>query len=211
MALRREPNWLQPIQRRNEANTNVGATAATLRKAVMEDNAQPKKKAPNGDYEVGYCRPPTKHRFKPGEVHNRRGRPRRRQTFSDALRKELAGKVTIRIDDTIVQVTKAVAIAQILLDKFAKGDAATRRLVFKLSQEFDRETTKEQNPTLSGVWTIPDDFDEAVDAAYKAERKRDPRGDEHELRGRVQQEALLTVGRPNDPGDSGRTTRPRRY
>ena len=76
----------------------------------------------------GYCRPPATHRFRPGEVHNRRGRPRQPVTFHEALRKVLADS-PVTINGEAVQVTKAEAIGSVLLDQFPEATMASRLIL----------------------------------------------------------------------------------
>jgi len=54
----------------------------------MEDK-HPDKTGDNREYKVGDKHPPKEHRFKPGEVHNPKGRPPNKKYISEALR-ELA-------------------------------------------------------------------------------------------------------------------------
>jgi Family of unknown function (DUF5681) len=159
---------------------------------AMPDSLK-RKNVPTGDYEVGYCRPPATHRFRPGEVHNRRGRPRQPVTFHEALRKVLAEKITITIDGEAVQVTKAEAIGSVLLDKFPEATMASR-LILKLQSEFDRELTQEQHPRIFGVAIMPREFERVYYAALKSERERDPDADYHEIGSRAWEIAERTTG-----------------
>lgn len=49
----------------------------------------------DGDYEVGYGRPPEQHRFKRGQSGNPRGRPKGARGFKTMLEEELSGTVTV--------------------------------------------------------------------------------------------------------------------
>ena len=48
------------------------------------------KKAPTGDYAVGYARPPKPTQFQPGQSGNSAGRPRGRQSLDELLLEEAA-------------------------------------------------------------------------------------------------------------------------
>jgi hypothetical protein len=49
----------------------------------------------NGDYEVGYGKPPRQTRFKQGQSGNVQGRPRGSKNLTTVMLKELSEKVTI--------------------------------------------------------------------------------------------------------------------
>jgi len=155
----------------------------------MEDNTAPTKKTPTGGYEVGYCRPPVESRFKPGEVHNRRGRRRKAPTFDEALKKVLAEKITIRVGEQVAKVTKGEAIVRRLLEKYAKNDARAQRLVLSLLAEFDREVTEEQNPEISGVLEVPHEFLDAFNDALAEEQRRNPSASYDDQQGKAWEQA----------------------
>jgi Family of unknown function (DUF5681) len=56
------------------------------------------KRQPTGDYEVGYCRPPAQHRFRPGQAGNPTGERKAGwgKTLAEELKEVAATKVTIR-------------------------------------------------------------------------------------------------------------------
>ncbi len=149
------------------------------------------KTAVTGNYEVGHGKPPKKHQFQPGEVHNRRGRPRRSDlTLVEVLRKVLAEKGTIEINGETLRKTNAAIIAMALREKALAGDKTARRLLMRLYRDFDRELTEEQNQAKSGVYHEGDDREEVEAQVFEELRRSDPDGDEAEARQTARQIAL---------------------
>ena len=74
------------------------------------------------DYEVGYGKPPKKHRFKKGRSGNVRGRPKGAKNLKTDLREELGEKITIREGDVMKKVSKQRAFVKRLVVSAAKGD-----------------------------------------------------------------------------------------
>ena len=141
------------------------------------------KKAATGDYEVGYRRPPKEHRFRPGEIHNPRGRPSRpKPTLAEILTRVLAEIETIEINGERRRRTNAEIIAMALLQKAIAGDVTARRLMARLHMDFDRELVQEQNEIQWGVRIIGDDYEEVKKKVFEELRRKDPDGDEEQAR-----------------------------
>ena len=83
---------------------------------------------PTRDYEVGYRKPPTHTRFKPGESGNPRGRPRGTKNLKTDLSEELGEKIEIREGDRSRKVSKQRALIKSQTNKAIKGD--TRAAAF---------------------------------------------------------------------------------
>jgi hypothetical protein len=60
---------------------------------------------PNGDYEVGYGKPPAAHRFKPGNKANPRGRKKGSRNRKVVIREVLLEAVTVREGGEIRQMS----------------------------------------------------------------------------------------------------------
>jgi hypothetical protein len=88
------------------------------------------KRQPTGDYEVGYCRPPARHRFRPGQSGNPTGQRKGSQvrTITDELNEIAATKVTIRDGQRTrkVSLIKAIFLAHGM--NGAKGDVRSAAL-----------------------------------------------------------------------------------
>jgi hypothetical protein len=72
-----------------------------------------KKKPGDGDYKVGYRRPPKETQFKSGQSGNPTGRPKGSQNFHTVLEQELNEKVTINENGIRKVVTKKEAVAKL--------------------------------------------------------------------------------------------------
>ena len=86
----------------------------------------------NGDYKIGYKRPPVESRFRKGQCPNPKGRPRKKAaTFSDAVEGTLAKIVPVTSRDGSVQWLSVMElIVKSFSRKAAKGDlTATKALL----------------------------------------------------------------------------------
>ncbi len=81
-----------------------------------------RKSPPEGDYEVGYGRPPKRSRFKPGQSGNPKGRPRGRKNIHTILEETLFRLVTITENGRKRKVPAIEALFLSLLRKSLDGD-----------------------------------------------------------------------------------------
>jgi len=92
---------------------------------------------------VGYGRPPSPSRFKPGQSGNPRGRPKGTRNLLSDLRDELAEKIRIREGGKELRVSKQRAFVKILVAAAVKGDPrATTALVALCARVFTDERDK---------------------------------------------------------------------
>jgi Family of unknown function (DUF5681) len=94
------------------------------------------------DYDVGYGRPPVRHRFKPGQSGNPKGRPKGRKKMGTLLEAVLSERVSIREGDKVRRVPRAEAMVRMLVMKATKGDAKAFATLITLSQqsgEFEKD------------------------------------------------------------------------
>jgi hypothetical protein len=77
---------------------------------------------PNGDYAVGYGKPPAAHRFKPGNQANSKGRKRGSRNRRVVIREVLFEPVTVREGDKVRQMPALEAVLKKLLSKALNGD-----------------------------------------------------------------------------------------
>lgn len=90
----------------------------------------------NGDYPVGYCKPPVHTRWQPGQSGNRNGRPRNRRDIKTELKEVAAKKITIRVDgDTTHKVSMAAANVMAHGVKGAKGDVRSAGLFLDVTRK----------------------------------------------------------------------------
>ncbi|GGL50717.1 DUF5681 domain-containing protein [Wenxinia marina] len=76
----------------------------------------------DGDYEVGYGKPPVQHRFKKGQSGNPRGRPPGAKGFAASVRRELESRITIREGGRDLTISKREAAGKVLMNKALGGD-----------------------------------------------------------------------------------------
>ena len=113
---------------------------------------------------VGYRKPPTKTRFKPGQSGNPNGRPKGSVNLKTDLRSELSEKIRIREGERSLKVSKQRAMLKALVAKALKGDARAANVVLTLvGRLLEPEAAAEEVPALT-----PDD--EAILARFLARR-----------------------------------------
>jgi Family of unknown function (DUF5681) len=95
------------------------------------------KRQPTGDYEVGYCRPPAQHRFRPGQSGNPTGQRKAGwgKTIADELKEVVATKVTIRDGGRTRKVSLAAANLLAHGMSGARGDARSTALFLSQAQK----------------------------------------------------------------------------
>jgi hypothetical protein len=76
----------------------------------------------NGDFEVGYRRPPVHSRFKKGRSGNPNGRPKGTKNLRSDLTEELQEKITVKEGDRAIRVSKQRAVIKVLVTRTLKGD-----------------------------------------------------------------------------------------
>ncbi len=94
---------------------------------------------PKSDYETGYRRPPTAHRFRPGVSGNPAGRPKKTPTAQDLIEREARRLVKIKTPDGIVAVSKLEVVIRKLYAKAMEGDLAAMRLIMQLTAPYPAE------------------------------------------------------------------------
>jgi hypothetical protein len=79
-------------------------------------------KVSNGEYPVGFGKPPRSSQFKPGQSGNTAGRPRGAKNFATALDQELKSRVIVTENGRRKRISKREVIAKHLVNKAAGGD-----------------------------------------------------------------------------------------
>ena len=87
------------------------------------------KKAPTGDYAVGYARPPKKNQFPPGQSGHPAGRPRGRLSLDELLLEEAARVVKFQAGDKVMHMDRDRALMRKLFDMALVGKVQAIRLV----------------------------------------------------------------------------------
>lgn len=101
--------------------------------------------ASDGEYQVGYGRPPRDHRFKPGQSGNPKGRPRGSKSFSTHLQEELAELVSLNENGKSRRMSKKQVLAKQLVNKALAIHAKATGLV--LDQITRVEGPPDQQPS----------------------------------------------------------------
>lgn len=113
-------------------------------------------------YDVGYGKPPTHGRFKPGQSGNPKGRPRGAKNKSPTLHEERLKSIvleeayrTIKVNDgeKPVSVPMAQAVIRSLAVNAAKGNQRAQRLFTELLTSTERENARLHNEWLDTAIT----------------------------------------------------------
>ena len=104
------------------------------------------------DDAVGYCRPPKKHQFKPGQSGNPKGRTRGARGVKAQLREQLNELVEISQNGKSRRVPVKTVVLKSLIARAAKGDwRAADRVVQYMIQVEGLEDERDQSHRLSAA------------------------------------------------------------
>ena len=92
------------------------------------------KKSKSASYEVGYGRPPAKHRFPKGVSGNPKGRTKGTQNFATLFMKAMTKSVTITENGKRKKISKLEAAVTQLANDAARGDKKAIQLAVALLQ-----------------------------------------------------------------------------
>jgi hypothetical protein len=115
-----------------------------------------------GDYEVGYGKPPLHTRFKQGRSGNPRGRSRDEKNLSTLLNEALNEPVVVTENSGLKRISKRQAAFKQLVNEAAKGNWRALKLLVDILQDIERRAepqTQESSFSLA---------DEKVIAQWKA-------------------------------------------
>jgi hypothetical protein len=89
-------------------------------------------KSREGDYRVGYCRPPKEHQFKKGQSGNPRGRPRKKLNTKEVWDQIIQAPMYIREDGKAARkITKYEGLCHAQLTKAIKGHTGSAKFVIE--------------------------------------------------------------------------------
>ena len=80
------------------------------------------KKKPTGDYEVGYCRPPTKNQIRKGERKNPKGRPKGAKNLKTDLIEELGEQMRVSENGKEHRISKQRALIKTQVARALSGN-----------------------------------------------------------------------------------------
>lgn len=125
----------------------------------------------DGEYEIGYGKPPLGTRFQRGRSGNPRGRPRRPRSFDDEFWKMLGQPVTVAEGGRKKRVTTLDAALMRMREKALKGDPRTLDLLLRYSA---RASIGERPGDRSEIETVGDR--ELIEAYINEMRRNDQSG-----------------------------------
>ncbi|MEQ9518452.1 MAG: DUF5681 domain-containing protein [Parvibaculum sp.] len=81
-----------------------------------------KKKPGDGDYDVGFGKPPKSGQFRPGKSGNKKGRPKGAKNFKTDLKDVLGETIPVTMNGKTKRITKQKAMLLTTVAKAVKGD-----------------------------------------------------------------------------------------
>jgi hypothetical protein len=88
----------------------------------------------NGEYAVGFCRPPLHTRFKPGQSGNPSGRVKGSKNLKTLFHQILNEQISLREGGAVRKVTKAEAVMRGLIIGALKGESRNITTLFRLAE-----------------------------------------------------------------------------
>jgi hypothetical protein len=95
---------------------------------------------------VGYCRPPAEHRFKPGRSGNPKGRPKGSRNIASIVADVLARRIRTKIDGETQRILPTEALVHVVLRKALNGDRHAWETVFRWIEQ--AEASKERRDAV---------------------------------------------------------------
>ena len=115
----------------------------------------------DGNYEVGYGRPPKHTQFKPGQSGNAKGRPRKSKELHKLIQTELDTTIVVQEAGREKRITKREALIKQLVNRAIKGDAkASQFLLAHLEKNREVEpfaSTEADDAALLAAFLGPTD------------------------------------------------------
>jgi hypothetical protein len=118
-----------------------------------------------GDYEVGYRKPPRHTRFRRGQSGNPRGRPPGAKNLSSLLTEALDELVVVTENGGRKRISKRQAAFKQLVNEAAKGNWRALKLLVDMLQDIERRTEPQTEETSFSL------ADEKVIAQWKARQR----------------------------------------
>lgn len=139
----------------------------------------------DGEYEVGYGKPPKETRFKRGQSGNPNGRPKGAKTgppdhdrLAAILLEEAYREVPLREGEREIRVPMVVAVVRALLVKGARGTARSAQVALEMVRAVEDRKRQEHNEFLETVINYKTEW-EAEIADRKARGEPEPELDIH--------------------------------
>ncbi len=94
-----------------------------------------KKKPGDGDYDVGFGKPPKSGQFRPGKSGNKKGRPKGAKNFKTDLKDVLGETIPVTMNGKTKRITKQKAMLLTTVAKAVKGDIKATNTVISMVQK----------------------------------------------------------------------------
>ncbi len=104
--------------------------------------SKPPKRAPTGDYGVGYARPPKATQFQPKHSGNPSGRP----SLNEMILEEAARIAKVKVGEKILHIDKDRALMRRLFDLGLHGNVPALRFAMSLLAQAQAELTDAGDP-----------------------------------------------------------------
>ena len=124
-----------------------------------------------GDYRVGYGKPPLETRFKRGQSGNPRGRPRGAKNLATLLDEALNELVVVNENSGRRRISKRKAALKQLVNEAAKGNWRALKLLVDILQDIERRSepqTEESSFSLADEKVL-----EQLEARLRREKRED--------------------------------------
>ena len=98
---------------------------------VAMSASKPPKRAPTGDYPVGYAKPPKATQFQPKQSGNPSGRPKGRPSLNEIILEEAARIAKVKVGDKVLHIDKDRALMRRLFDLGLHGNVPALRFAMR--------------------------------------------------------------------------------
>lgn len=109
----------------------------------------PPQQGGNGDYKVGYGKPPKEHQFKPGQSGNPKGGRKPAKTLEDLFFKESGKKVPVKIGGEAITLSKREALVKCIFGEALNRNLKAAQLVFSILGQADAKLLAAEAQDLS--------------------------------------------------------------
>jgi len=108
--------------------------------------SKPPKRAPAGDYPVGYAKPPKATQFQPKQSGNPSGRPKGRPSLNEIILEEAARIAKVKVGERVLHIDKDRASIRRLFDLGLHGNVAALRYAMSLLAQAQAELGDTADP-----------------------------------------------------------------
>ena len=108
--------------------------------------SKPPKRAPAGDYPVGYAKPPKGTQFQPKQSGNPSGRPKGRPSLNEIILEEAARIAKVKVGEKVLHIEKDRASMRRLFDLGLHGNVPALRYAMSLLAQAQAELGDTADP-----------------------------------------------------------------